>query len=806
MPALFYTESPLNPLCITRHRPDAGLAFEKHRWLFPTREDPDTLVSLFNFGVQPLREIYVHDPNAFGEPVEALPLALSLNPEAIPNPPLHFTVVFERQTNVPRIVDTLVTSSKTPVYLVFSQALIPPYNQPPRQTNALIENILGHEWDGNKNPGWVPLIDAEIRHRALQALGTKNFHRLYLVAAPAAPTALPPQTLALFEQSNGLTKVEEPEIDYRLFHALVSKCDWILTSHGNIPGVTPFCFYSTQDLRAFIPLLSPKVSQMLVEIDDIEVLNQAANIKVNPRGGLTLSEIVPLEMIAEATELSLAWSDLDRLDELPALNTLRHVDLDGTVIDDLRPLIQMPQLESLSLRCLQLTTLQPLTFLPSLQQIALSRVPIAGLSELAAIPRLTSLNLDLLPIDNLRPLIGCQGLKDISLNYTPLKQLDEIAQIFSLERLSICSTAITNITPLTALPNLKELLMDGCALEDLVPLAEIEALTTFSLAGLQESPMQLPDLSPLGAMQGLKHLTLYNTTLENLPSGSLVSTLETLDISATLTSELRWLTTLEVLRELEIADVEAPDLSPLGVMSSLEALNVAGCKVADLAWLKELVQLRVLNLNLTKITDLRPIAHLSRLRSLYLGGASIDSSSNSSDDSWNVLSVANELEELNLSGLQLGSPLWLADLKQLRVLDLSYTDFENCTLLCDMIHLTDLNVSETPIRTLNGLTDMQKLLRLNLNNTTINNLSPISLATELEELSLRNTSINDLRVISGMKQLQKLDLRGIPNIDCDFSPLLELPRLRLLRLESHGINHDVLCAIMQRHRVIVTPT
>lgn len=806
MPVLVYAESPLNPLRIMRYLSNVGLAFEKHRWLFESVDEQGTLVNLFTFGYQPLREIYIPETNALGEPIEAIPLAQSLAPDALPTPPLHFTLVFEPEAKVPQIVESLVINWQAPIHLVFSQAMIPPFNQPPRQVIALIENILGHEWDGDQNPGWVPLLDGQVRQRALRALGTKGFHSLYLVAGSTVPTALPLNTHELFEKRNGLTKVEEPEIDYRLFHALLSDCDWILTSHGNVPDVTPFCFYSTQNLQTVFQKLLPTASQALVEFDDINNLNQAAGITVKPRDGLALSEIMPLEMLTGITELSLAWSDLARLDELPTLSALRHLDLDGTLIDDLRPLNQMLQLESLSLRYLQLTDLQPLTTLPSLQKIALSRIPFYGLSHLAAMPALTSLNLDLVQIDNASLLTGCQQLKDISLNRTPLKQLDEIAQLRSLERLSICSTAVTNITPLTALPNLNELLMDGCDLEDFSPIAEIGKLTTFHMVGLDAPQLPLPDLSPLAAMQGLKKLYLYNTTFAVMPSGSLAGTLEKLDISATLTNELSWLTNLELLRDLEIAHIEAPDLSPLAAMSSLEALNVAGCKVGDLVWLTNLNQLRTLNLNLTEIYNFQPIANLSSLRSLSLGGAYINSPNDQSDYELDILCGIDKLEELNISGWEIGAFTGLANLKHLRLLDLSYTDIKDTALLREITQLTDLDLSETPTHSLNGLINMLHLRRLNLNNTSVENLSPISLATELEELSLRNTAINNLEVLGGFNKLKKLDLRGIPNRDCDFSPLLELPRLRLLRLESHGINYDVLTALMRRHRVVIRPT
>jgi len=623
MSALLFVESPLDPLRIRRHCYSAGLAFEKHRWLFPPIGNSDALISLFTFGYEPLREIYTDDKNTFKASVLEVPVAQFLDSGAIPVPALNFMLMCESGPNPPRIVDDLVASWQAPVYLVFSSAHIPPFEPRPRHTNMLIENILGRPWDGEKYPGWIPLSDAEMRRRAVWALGTKGFHRLYLVAGPPDTTALPPYVHQLFKKWDGLTKINEPEVDYRLFHGLVSHCDWILTSHGNVPGIVPFCFYSVRDLRSVMQSLCITDQHTVKEFDDISALNRAAGIKVKPRGGFTLSEIMPLEMTVGETELSLAWSNLDRLDELPVLSKLRHLDLDGTLIDDLSPLRKMHQLESLSLRYIQLADLQPLTSLPSLHYIALSRIPIAGLSQLRAMPALKTLNLDLLPIEDASPLSGCQQLKDLSLNRTSLKRLDEIAQIGSLERLSICSTSITDIRPLTSLLSLRELFMDGCALDDLTPLPEIGELTTFSLVGLDEPPLRLPDLSPLAAMQRLKSLQLYNTIFQELPLSLLVNTLEVLDISAFLTQNLHWLRNLNVRRELEIAQIPALDLNQLRELGNLEVLNVGGCTVGDLAWLKNLGRLQKLNLNVTEIANLEPLASLSNLQSLSLGGTLI---------------------------------------------------------------------------------------------------------------------------------------------------------------------------------------
>jgi internalin A len=246
---LMYTETPLDPRRIARHWRDAGLAFEKHRWRLPTRADRNRLVQLFTFGDEPLQEIYIHRLNALEEPDEAIPLAFDVVPDALALP-VCFSVLYERDGLTAGVVEALVTGWQSPIHLVFSWAPLPPFNSPPTHMRALVESILDRAWTGDDRPGWVPLPEAETRRRALHAFGIKGMHRLYLVAGPADPPQLPIEALKLFEGLNGLTAVDEPDVDYRAFHTLLSNCDWVLTSHRHAPGAMPFCFYSQQDLRS----------------------------------------------------------------------------------------------------------------------------------------------------------------------------------------------------------------------------------------------------------------------------------------------------------------------------------------------------------------------------------------------------------------------------------------------------------------------------------------------------------------------------------------------------------------------------
>ena len=805
MPMLIFAESPMDPLRIARHWPDAGLAYEKHRWQFELRDAPVHSQTILGYDYSPLREIYVHRLTQCGVPFEAIPLANWLAPDAIPLPPLHFAAVADPEGGVPAAIEMLVAEWPRPVYLVLSQALIPPFDPPPRHTNQLLSHVGGRRWQESANPAWMLLPDVGARSRAVGVLGIKGFHRLYLVAGPTDPSTIPVRVHELFASWNGLTRIEEPSVDYAAFHALVSSCDWVLTTHNHVAGTTAFCSYSLTDLRPTLRRFAPDRAGGLVETDDIAVFNLAAGVTVAPRGGLTLSDIMPPGMVEGRTELSLAWSDLDRLDELPTLSMLRQVDLDGTLIDDLAPLARMPALERVSLRCLQLKDLRPLARLPALRHVALSRIPAAGLSALAEMPALTSLDLDRLPIADGAALVGCRRVTDLSLNHTPLTHIRDVARMASLEQLSLAATRLDAIEPLSALPALDRLVLDGVVLPDLASLPSFPAVTTLSLSGLGAAPLAVPDPAPIAAMPRLKHLRLANTTVETLSRGPADQTLESLDLSLSRVSDLHWLANLEALRDLRLAETAGINVQLLADLTSLETLDLSFCGVGALRWLGRLSRLRELHLRWTSIVELSALVELSNLRSLHLGGAVVAEVEHPPMDVLVAVLRDASLEELDLSGWRLGATAWPATWNQVQVLSLARTDLEDTGRLRGMTRLVDLNLAGTPLRSIEGLAEAHQLRRLNLAGTRVEHLDALRGASELQVLSLRGTPVGELRPLAGLPQLRRLDLRGIAGLDADLRPLLDLPRLLLL-LDGRGGNEVVLRELMKRHRVVISPT
>jgi internalin A len=795
--SIIYYQSPLNPHDIQRYWADAGLAFEKHRWLFPTLADPERPVNLFTFGDEPLREIYIHPRfSDLNETEPALTLTQLILTTALPLTPLHLLIISASHCQQSLLAKALIGTWTSPVYLLIAKTarvMLQPF----------LSQISDDSWREDDALAIVPLLDATTRDRVIDAIIASDEHRFYIIAGLTSPTELPPHLFECFTTRRGLIGADEPEIDYRHFHELVLHCDWVVTSHRQVANHTPFCFYSRNNLQTLLsPLLQDDPPGFMET--SVSAFNQAAAIITKSRGGLKLSEIMVAAPITEQTHLSLAWSNLDDLTEISALQSLQYLNLDGTLIDQVDALATLLQLQSLSLKSLQIEDLTPLTSLPRLHHLALDHFPKAGLAPLATILALNSLDLDRLPIETTASLPTCSALKRLSLSRTRLNTLDDIARLSSLEHLFLTSTSITDLAPLIALPSLQTLVIDNCPITDFTPLLQILTLQFLSLAQLDYPPRPLPDVRALTEITTLKHLCLRNTIFDNLSPGIATNSLISLDLSGCWISELYELTKFNALRCLTLAHSPLTDVNLLVPLTQLETLDISFCKISDLTGLRRFEYLQALNLDFTEVIDLQPLVNLHRLRSLSLAGLG-ENVADQFNHPLEVLRQMSTIEGLNISGWQFDSTAWLTSLKSIRSLNLSGTNLQRLQPISEMSELRDLDLSQTAIRSLDGLEQTQKLQRINLNSTLIQDLSPIRYAIEIEQLSLRNTPVKNLTALATFKNLKRLDLRGVP-MGKDLSPLLDLPRLELLLLDSHGVNLDILDNLIKRHRVVLTPT
>ena len=119
------------------------------------------------------------------------------------------------------------------------------------------------------------------------------------------------------------------------------------------------------------------------------------------------------------------------------------------------------------------------------------------------------------------------------------------------------------------------------------------------------------------------------------------------------------------------------------------------------------------------------------------------------------------LSELDLSGneyIQSIDPL--AQLINLRMLNLSNTNVEDLTPIRNLTELVELNLSNTPVFDLTPLKYSSRLARLNINNTEIRTVAMLEKMPAMQNLEMQSTHVIDFAPLSSLSALVNLDLKG----------------------------------------------
>ncbi|HWK90209.1 MAG TPA: hypothetical protein VNP72_09445 [Longimicrobium sp.] len=783
-------QEPLDPLRLRRHWADAGLAGEKHRWLLRTATSPDAPEAPFGYGRDPVRELHHFETDADGAPVLAVPAAAGVLPGEIPAPPLWVSVAPAPAGEVCEVAAALAEGAVGPAWLAFAPGVGRRADGEPVRADDLLAEVLGGPPDVDPRGGWVPLPDAAARRRAVAMLGTGWGHRAYLVAGDP-----PPEMRAPLAPRPGAVSHAEPPVHFAAFHALASACAWVLTTHGFVAGATAYCVYSRAEVAQ---ALAAGAHGPVRIVADVRALNQAAGVRQPGRGGLALADL-PDGMLPRGAEgLSLAWSDLDSLAGVDRFPFLRELEIDGTAVSGLSPLAAVPGLEALSARSVQLDSLRPLAALPGLRRLALNRMPDDGLAALAGLPALEELDLTLMPLDSAPPLPACAHLRRLVLDRTGLDSAASLPHLPALASLSLRRTPVRDVSLLAAHAALRDLALDGCLALDPASLAALAQLEELSLGGWGRERLELPDPGVVAALANLRRLAVRDSTLRAFPAGALPEGLRALDVSGSPVAGLGWLGE-SGLEELDVSVTQVKDLEPLRSLGSLHRLALAGCEVVDAEPLRALAGLASLDVGASWIEDFTFLEALPALRELRLSAtrpARVPA----------ALPAAPGLELLAATGWPLARLPWLGEATALRVLALDGSDLADTALLEAMTQLEDADLSRTPVASLHALAGARGLRRLRLDQAPVRDLEPLRKMHGLRELGLRGTRPQSLAPLAALPALRRLDLRQVDPRSVDLAPLLELPRLELLMIETHGIHAPLLDELRRRHRVFLGPT
>jgi hypothetical protein len=290
---------------------------------------------------------------------------------------------------------------------------------------------------------------------------------------------------------------------------------------------------------------------------------------------------------------------------------------------------------------------------------------------------------------------------------------------------------------------------------------------------------------------------------------------------------LRPLSELRDLKFLDISQTAIEDLAPISNVTFLESLNLSNTPTSAIKFIKYSDRLRYLDISNTKIEDISELVNLTSLQVLRAEKTPIQS--------FAVLNQFKSLQELNLNESGFDNMENLKDLSSLESLSLSKNNILNFSLLSQLTALTKLDLSETNFEDLSPLSSLTKLVQLDVTACEVSDLSPLSSLENLKKIAADETKLStedatlfvqknpNILLIHHVKDLQswweslsmawkqalvkinpslELDKPGIeiltqtlnlPSLDLDDSEIESLiPVVRFVALTSLSLSNNVL--------------
>lgn len=180
-------------------------------------------------------------------------------------------------------------------------------------------------------------------------------------------------------------------------------------------------------------------------------------------------------------------------------------------------------------------------------------------------------------------------------------------------------------------------------------------------------------------------------------------------------------------------------------------------------------------LSITDSVGLNQIKDMTALNELDLGG-------NEYIQTIEPLAQLTNLKLLNLSGTNVEDLAPIRNLTELVELDLSRTKIVDLTPLRYADKLSRLNISNTLVRSIDVLEKMTALQNLEMTNTDVFNFTPLTFLTGLVSLNLKHTQIADLAPIRELSGLMELNIAQT-NVK-DLAPAGGLTNLASLNIDS----------------------
>ncbi len=552
-------------------------------------------------------------------------------------------------------------------------------------------------------------------------------------------------------------------------------------------------------------------------ISDLTPLSKLVNLRELDVSQCQLIDVTPLQGLTELVVLNLAHNQVHGLYPLSSLNNLEYLDNTANKIDDLRPLAQLKKLETILLAHNRINEIHPLiNRLQILEnpsgQIDLRKNPLNNTAITSHIPHLKK-NKIKVDFDNptAEPVILADDNLEIAIRQAlkiPLRLLtvEDFAALTQL-KLDTTETVITSIVGLDQAANLQVLEIQGWhnnPLTDLTPLGELEELTHLSFWG-----QQITNLAPLEKLVTLNKLDFGPNYLDSTTDLSVLSNLVNLTelaIRHNRINDLSFLKPLNILETLKLEQNEINDITVLAHLTRLKHLSLSDNQIKDIHSLSGLSDLEWVELQNNKITDITSLVENPWKGHLKIHGNPIDNTAQlthipvllergitiTHDPSTKEAVIFREvqLESAIRKVLQIPiKPLTKNDLLTVTELDANALDITNLMGLEHCVNLTKLKMSwNFNLIDVSNLAKLKKLRYLSLHYNQVSNLQPISGLTQLTYLGLDGNPLTDLSPIQNLEQLQRLDFNNSDRL-IDLSPLTNLSNLRILTLDNQQLRN-----------------
>ncbi|QBD81255.1 leucine-rich repeat domain-containing protein [Ktedonosporobacter rubrisoli] len=313
---------------------------------------------------------------------------------------------------------------------------------------------------------------------------------------------------------------------------------------------------------------------------------------------------------------------LDRdysLVELPALDALQHVTLQGTCKPEtLQPLTAAPGLGGLTVSSsFELKHLKGIECLHHLQEVYLDSCPhLTDVSALSLLPNLKKLSITRVKLTALKGLQEITQIEQLMLHRSSeTLNLDRIARMSNIRELCVYDYYVLNdLRALSALAKLRALTLDKCLdlaqLDGLQDLAQLETLNIYHNG-------KLSDISALRTLSSLRTLRLRHCSqVQHLNDLRELHRLEALDVHyCSALTDISALASLTSLRSLDLSFCpQLEHLRELHKLGRLERLNLRNCRA--LKDIGALAGLPVSELDLRDCKNLQDISILKTLQHL----------------------------------------------------------------------------------------------------------------------------------------------------------------------------------------------